>query len=147
MNPQNFIFGKNCFGFNQCVDSHEHAHNFLQDAEIPKLLNCSHHLSAVTEAVLISSLKSATGTSAGGSIYLLICGPQWVLQVGVSVVVTLCILCGPWYYWWRRYHAISESFLHLLNHCLATILLQLCLISHVNVSTVFKSAMSRFSCS
>ena len=30
-----------------CVDSHEHAHNFLQDAETTKLLKCSHHLSAV----------------------------------------------------------------------------------------------------
>ena len=32
--------------------------NFLHEAEPMKLLNCSHHLSASTEAVLNSSLKS-----------------------------------------------------------------------------------------
>ena len=54
-------FSSLCTYPSQCVESHEHTHNYLQDAETPKLLNCSHHLSAGTEAVLNSSLKSATG--------------------------------------------------------------------------------------
>ena len=35
---------------------------------------------------------------------------------------------------------------HFCNHCLAAIQLQLCLISHLNVSSLCKSAMPRFSC-
>ena len=34
---------------------------------------------------------------------------QSVLQVGVSVVVTLCILCGPCNYYWGRYHALLSA--------------------------------------
>ena len=67
----------------------------LQEAELTKLLNCSHHFSAGTEAVLNSSFKSAPRKSAEASIYLVICSPQWVLQVGVPIVVTLNKLVVP----------------------------------------------------
>ena len=69
-------FSSLCTYPSQCVDSHEHAHNVLQDEETTKLLNCSHQLSAGTEAVLNGSFKSAPGKSAEASIYLLICRPQ-----------------------------------------------------------------------
>ena len=120
-------------------------------------VNCSHHLSANTEAVWNGSFTLASRKSAEASIYLLICSPQLVLEVDASIVVTLCIHCGPCNYWWECHHAwvhhvvpIEQKvsiILHALNHCLKTIQLQLCLISHLYVSSLCRTAMPRFACS
>ena len=42
---------------------------------------------------------------------------------------------------------MGESLLHPLNHCLATFQPKFCLISHLNVSLLCKSAIPRFTCS
>ena len=44
--------------------------NFLQEVELMKLLNCSHHLSTSTEAVLNISLKSTPRKSARAGVTL-----------------------------------------------------------------------------
>ena len=87
-------FSSLCTYPSQYVDSHEQAHNFLQDAEKTKLLNCSHHLSAGTKAVLNSSFKSAPGKSAEVSILFNNMQPPLSLTSG-------CGCCGhPMYTLW-----------------------------------------------
>ena len=78
-----------------------------------------------------------------------------VLQVGMSVVVTLCIPCGPCNYWWGRYRAFLSAprgtiraecvspFMHPLNHYLAFNFNFVSLVTLMCLS-LFKSTMPRF---
>ena len=87
-------FSSLCTYPSQCANSHEHVHNFLQDAELTKLLNCSHHLSAGTEAILNGSFKSAPGISGLGRKHYLI-----NMQPPMSLTSKwVCLLWSPYVY-------------------------------------------------
>ena len=152
-------FSSLCTYPSQCADSHEHAHSFLQDAETTKLLNCSHHLSACRYwSSLERFFHVSTRKSAAANITLYIYeAPNesykwlWLLwSLYVYFVVPVITGGGATLHCWVHHVVRLEQnewvILYLLNHCLESIQIQLCLISHVNVSTIFKSAIPRFAC-